>query len=125
MLIKYLLTILGTGDLEADKFLWNLYSAEIDNIEKNKQENMRGTSLVVKNPPANAGDLRLIPGSEDPTCWGATKPLSHNYWAHGLKAHEPQLLKLTHSRANALQQETPSQWTARPQQLRVAAACCN
>ena len=39
MLIKYLLTILGTGDLEADKFLWNLYSAELDNIEKNKQEN--------------------------------------------------------------------------------------
>ena len=64
---------------------------------------------MVKNPPASAGDMRLIPGREDPTCWGAAEPLSHNYPAHAVKAHEPQLLKLTHSRDNALQQETPPQ----------------
>ena len=29
---------------------------------------------VVKNPPANAGDADSIPGWEDPTCHGATKP---------------------------------------------------
>ena len=37
---------------------------------------------------------------EDPTCHGATKPVSHNYWAcpleptsHDYWAHMPQLLK--------------------------------
>ena len=35
---------------------------------------------VVKNPPANAGDMGSSPVQEDPTCHGATKPL-HNYWA--------------------------------------------
>ena len=37
---------------------------------------------------------------EDPTCHGATKPVSHNYWAcaleptsHNYRAHVPQLLK--------------------------------
>ena len=40
---------------------------------------------------------------EDPTCCGATKPMSHNYWAHA-----PQLLKLTHPRAHALQLLKPS-----------------
>ena len=36
---------------------------------------------VVKNPPCNARDTGLIPLSvpEDPTCSGATKPMSHNY----------------------------------------------
>ena len=34
---------------------------------------------VVKNPPANAGDMGSSPGPEDPTCRGATKPVSHNY----------------------------------------------
>ena len=34
---------------------------------------------VVGNPPANAGDMGLSPGREDPTCHGATKPASHNY----------------------------------------------
>ena len=39
-------------------------------------------------------------GREDPTCHGATKPMSHNYWAcalepasHNYWAHVPQLLK--------------------------------
>ena len=29
---------------------------------------------MVKNPSANAGDMGLIPGLEDPRCHGATKP---------------------------------------------------
>ena len=34
---------------------------------------------VVKNPPANAGDMVQALVQEDPTCHGATKPVSHNY----------------------------------------------
>ena len=34
---------------------------------------------VVKNPPVNAGDMGSIPGPEDSTCLGATKPVCHNY----------------------------------------------
>ena len=34
---------------------------------------------VVKNPPANAGKMSLIPVQEDPTFWGATKPKCHDY----------------------------------------------
>ena len=34
---------------------------------------------MVKNLPANAGDTGSIPGREDPTCHGATKPVRHNY----------------------------------------------
>ena len=44
---------------------------------------------------------------EDPTCRRATKPERHNYWAH-----VPQLLKPTHPKARALQQEKPPQWEA-------------
>ena len=32
-----------------------------------------------RNPPANAGNIGSIPGPEDSTCLGATKPVSHNY----------------------------------------------
>ena len=28
---------------------------------------------------------------EDPTCWEATKPMCHNYWASALEAQESQL----------------------------------
>ena len=34
---------------------------------------------VVKNPPANAGDMGSSPGLGDPTCRGVTKPVRHNY----------------------------------------------
>ena len=34
---------------------------------------------VVENLPANAGDTDSSPGLEDPTCRGATRPVSHNY----------------------------------------------
>ena len=48
---------------------------------------------VVKNPPANAGDLGLILVREDSTCHGATKPTSHNYWAHTLQLLKPARLE--------------------------------
>jgi len=55
---------------------------------------------VVKNPSANAGDtVRGFLIQEDPTCLGATKPPSYNYWTLFPRAH-------------ALQQEKPLQWTA-------------
>ena len=34
---------------------------------------------MVKNLPASAGDVGLILGLEDPTYWGDTKALHHNY----------------------------------------------
>ena len=34
---------------------------------------------VVKNLPANAGDMGSSPGREDLTCRGAAKPVRHNY----------------------------------------------
>ena len=34
---------------------------------------------VVKNPPANAGDMGSSLVLEDPTCCRATKPVRHNY----------------------------------------------
>ena len=37
--------------------------------------------LVVKNLPASLGDTDLIPGLEDSTCHGATKPMSRKYWS--------------------------------------------
>ena len=49
---------------------------------------------------------------EDPTCRGATKPVSHDYWACA-------------SGACALQQERPRHWKARAPRWRVAPACRN
>ena len=66
---------------------------------------------VVKNPPANAGDMGLTLVQEDSTCQGATKLVSHHYRAHVL-----QLLKPESSRAHGLQQEKPPQWEAQAPQ---------
>ena len=52
------------------------------------------------------------PVREDPTCRGATKPVSHNYWACASGACAPQ-------------QERPRWWEARVPQWRVAPACHN
>ena len=49
---------------------------------------------------------------EDPTCRGATSPVSHNYWACASGACAPQ-------------QERPRQWEARTPRWRVAPACRN
>ena len=55
---------------------------------------------VVENPPANAGNMGPSLVWEDPTRCRAGKPSCHKYWACVL-----QLLKLTHPRACAQQQE--------------------
>ena len=49
---------------------------------------------------------------EDPTCRGATRPVSHNYWACA-------------SGACASHQERPRQWEARAPRWRVAPTCHN
>ena len=47
-------------------------------FQKIKEVDFPG-GAVVKNPPANAGDMVLALVREDPTCHGATKPVHHNY----------------------------------------------
>ena len=49
---------------------------------------------------------------EDPTCRGATRPVSHNYWACASGSCAPQ-------------QERPRQWEARAPRWRVAPTCHN
>ena len=49
---------------------------------------------------------------EDPTCRGATRPVSHNYWACASGACAPQ-------------QERPRYWEARAPRWRVAPTCHN
>ena len=68
--------------------------------------------LVIKNLPANPGDMGLI------LAWGWFHMLWGN-WAQVLESasykfwtHMPQLLKPKHPGACALQQEKPSQWEA-------------
>ena len=102
---------------------------------------------VVKNPPANAEGMGLIPGlgrSHMPRSNYAYQPVCHNCWAcalepvsHNCWAHTPQLLKPMHPRAPVPQllspravtteghvprarapQEKPLQWEARAPQWR-------
>ena len=87
---------------------------------------------VVKNPPANAGNMGSSPVWEGPTCWRATKPMRHNYWAHALEpeshnywAHAPQLLKPARLKPVLHNKEKPPQWEAHVPQWRVAPAHCN
>ena len=47
---------------------------------------------VVKNPPANAGGTGSIPDLEDSMCWGAAKPMCHNYWACAVEPGSPKQL---------------------------------
>ena len=63
---------------------------------------------------------------EDLTCHGATKPVSHNYWAcapepasHNYWAHVPQQLKPGRLEP-VLPNEKPLQWEAHAPQRRVA-----
>ena len=49
---------------------------------------------------------------EDPTCRGAARPVSHNYWACASGACAPE-------------RERPRQWEARAPRWRVAPACRN
>ena len=79
---------------------------------------------VVKNLPANAGDVGWSLIQEDPMCHWATKPVCHNYWVCALEpgscnywAHDQQLSKPTCPRAHALQQGRSKQWEAHIPQL--------
>ena len=40
---------------------------------------------MVRNPPANSGDVGPILGWEDSTWCRATKPVYHNHWASALE----------------------------------------
>ena len=46
---------------------------------------------MVKNPPANAGDMSLIPGPGRSHMPRATKPGHLNHWAYMPKAHTLQV----------------------------------
>ena len=83
---------------------------------------------VLKNLPANAGDMGLISGlgrshmprSKHHNYWAcAREPRSCNYWAHA-----PQLLKPGCSRACTPQQEKTPQWEACARQLEIS-PCSN
>ena len=60
---------------------------------------------MAKNLPANVGDARLIPDLEDFTCCRATKPVHLTLD----RALELPLLKPTHPRGCAPQQEKPQE----------------
>ena len=49
--------------------------------EGSKEATTRGFpgGAVAENLPANAGDTGSSPGLGNPTCRGATRPVSHNY----------------------------------------------
>ena len=70
---------------------------------------------MIENLPANAGDIVWSLVWDDATHYGATKPMSHNFWAWAL---EPS----SHSYGNlntvehVLQQENPPQWEGLTQQ---------
>ena len=77
-----------------------------------KSKNLSRASLVVQwlriRLPMQGTRVRALVW-EDPTCRGATMPVSHNYWACA-------------SGACALQQERPWEWEARTPRWRVAPA---
>ena len=78
---------------------------KVEGFRTRAKEHRLGTSLVaqwlrIRLPLQGTRARSLV--QEDSTCHGATKPVSHNYWAcalepvsHNYWAHEPQLLKLT------------------------------
>ena len=54
-------------------------STENETVIKNFATRGFPGGAVVENLPANAGDTIRAPVWEDPTCCGATGPVSHNY----------------------------------------------
>ena len=98
-LIVYRKNILGV--------VWPQYSKISFGFQKYFSFNMNFSYLIsnnlrhpwwscVKNPPANAGDMGVIPGPGRFTCHKAAKSVCHNYWARFPRAH-------------VLQQEKPPQ----------------
>ena len=87
------------------------YGITIERMKKQIQES-RWASLVAQwlriCLPVQGTRVRAL-AWEDPTCHGATRPVSHNYWA-------------CVSGACAPRQERPRQWEARAPRWRVAPA---
>ena len=87
---------------------------------------------VVKNLPANAGDVGWSLIQEDPMCHWATKPVCHIYWACALEprsfnywAHVPELQKPVHPRVHAPHERSRSNEKLVHCNYRVAPTCCN
>ena len=55
-----------------------LFQNKIYSLQLRKKDMNLPGGPMVKNPPANAVDMGPSLFQEDPTCHGATKPLSHN-----------------------------------------------
>ena len=95
---------------------------------------MRGFpgGAVVKNPPADAGDMGSSPGPGRAHIPWSNKARAPQLLSLRSRAREPQLLspcatttEARAPRASAPQQEKPPQWEARAPQRRVAPACHN
>ena len=87
---------------------------------------------MVKNPPANAGDMGSIPGLGRSHMPQSNEARAPQLLSLRSRAHKPQLLSLRATiteahvpRARAPQQEKPPQWEARAPPWRVAPACRN
>ena len=89
---------------------------------------------VVKNLPVNAGHVGTILIWEEATCFGATKPFCHNYWACApesgtcdswtqravhASAHAPQQEKLLQREAHLLQLEKSPDSSKDPGQPKI------
>ena len=116
-MVPRLLNFMQSGTIVTLERLWKIKCIVISrakhfHVSKKKQrsccfkKNGRWTCLVVQwlSPPANAGDTGLIPGPEDPTCHGATKPMCCNYGVHVPRAPAPQ-------------QEKPQPWETHISQI--------
>ena len=82
---------MGVGDGQGGLACCNSWGhKELDRTEQlNLTELAFQVALVVKNPPANAGDLRdagLIPGQEDPLEEGMANPLQYSGESHGQRS---------------------------------------
>ena len=87
------------GDLKQQKFIVLILEATGPKSRCQQGRDFPG-GPVVKNPPANAGEMGSIPGSgnQDPTCHGATKPSYLNQRSsvcHSDNPGQPKILKLS------------------------------
>ena len=96
----------------------NTYMIHVCVESKKAQLGFCGGS-VVKNPPANAGDMGLIPDLGRSSCHRATKPMCHNCWACAcvLEPGKCNTWSPSALRACALQPEKPWQWVPHATQL--------
>ena len=99
---------------------WKLYTQKIDCFQgKIKSNEVFPGGSIGRNPPANAGDIGLIPNLGRCHMPWRKQVCDHNYWTYALEpesrnywAHMPLLLKAVCLRDRALQQERPLQWEA-------------